>query len=134
MLQIIRRLQQETGAKIALASLPMLGEDLNAPICRRVREYNACLQELALQEQVAYLPVYERLEVELNKVQPQPGRPFPGGSLAFKALAQHFLLRWSLDEISRRNGFRLLTDGIHLNSRGAALVAEEIETFLRGVE
>jgi len=51
--------------------------------------------------------------------------------LSIKALARHFLLRQSFDEISRKHHFALLTDGIHMNSRGAAFIADEIEAFLR---
>ncbi|NEE47023.1 SGNH/GDSL hydrolase family protein, partial [Streptomyces sp. SID8455] len=36
----------------------------------------------------------------------------------------------SLDTISRRRGLLLTTDHIHQNSRGAALVAEVIDTWL----
>jgi hypothetical protein len=41
------------------------------------------------------------------------------------------VLRWSLDEIADRNGWRFHTDGIHLNSRGGKLVADLVQTFVR---
>ena len=37
----------------------------------------------------------------------------------------------SLDTISRKNGYHLLTDGIHQNSLGARFIADEVEDFLR---
>jgi len=40
------------------------------------------------------------------------------------------LLRQSFDEISRKHHFLLVTDGIHMNSRGATFIADEIESFL----
>jgi lysophospholipase L1-like esterase len=40
----------------------------------------------------------------------------------------------SFDEISKKNGFLLVTDGIHMNSRGAAIIADQIESFLRASE
>ncbi|MDG9728539.1 SGNH/GDSL hydrolase family protein, partial [Streptomyces sp. DH41] len=45
-------------------------------------------------------------------------------------LVRRALLRHSLDTISRRRGLVLTTDHIHQNSRGAALVAEVIDTWL----
>jgi lysophospholipase L1-like esterase len=36
----------------------------------------------------------------------------------------------NLDAISKKNGFILLTDGIHLNSTGSKFVADEIEQFI----
>jgi hypothetical protein len=38
----------------------------------------------------------------------------------------------SFDRISEENGFKLLTDGIHLNSIGAGMVADELALFVRG--
>jgi hypothetical protein len=42
----------------------------------------------------------------------------------------HILLGRSLDEISSSNGFLIITDFLHLNSRGAGFVAELIEGFV----
>jgi lysophospholipase L1-like esterase len=132
MLKIVKTLKEKTSAKIALVSLPVLGEDLESISNQRIKEYNALLEEIADGEQVSYLPVYERQEEYLRKVQPGSGRPYEsGGMLSIKALARHYLLRQSFDEISRKNHFLLVTDGIHMNSRGAIFIADEIESFLR---
>jgi hypothetical protein len=45
---------------------------------------------------------------------------------------QYFLLRRDFDTISARRGLQLTTDTIHLNSRGASMVAELIEEFVIG--
>jgi lysophospholipase L1-like esterase len=132
MLRIINTLKEKTSAKIALVSLPILGEDLESIPNQRIKEYNALLKEIADEEQVSYLPVYELQEEYLRKVQQGSGRLYKsGGMLSIKALARHYLLRQSLDEISRKHHFLLVTDGIHMNSRGAAFTADEIESFLR---
>ena len=132
MLRIINMLKEKTSAKIALVSLPVLGEDLESTPNQRIKDYNALLKEIANNKQVSYLPVYERQEEYLREVQHDGGRPYENGSmLSIKALARHFLLRQSFDEISRKHHFALLTDGIHMNSRGAAFIADEIEAFLR---
>jgi len=132
MIQIVRTLRDRTPARIALASLPVLGEDLESPPNRRTREYNALLQQVAGQEGASYLPVYERQEAYLRAAQPGRGRGFQVGlTPSIKLLAQHFLLRQSFDTIAARNGYLLLTDGMHLNARGAAFLADEVESFLR---
>jgi lysophospholipase L1-like esterase len=131
MLRIIKTLKEKTSAKIALVSLPILGEDLESTPNQRIKEYNALLKEIADEEQVSYLPVYELQEEYLRKVQQGSGRPYKsGGMLSIKALARHYLLRQSFDEISRKHHFLLVIDGIHMNSRGAAFIADEIESFL----
>jgi len=134
MLRIINTLKEKTSAKIALVSLPVLGEDLESMINHLIKDYNALLKDVADEEQVGYLPVYERQEEYLREVQQGSGRPYESGHmLSIKALARHYLLRQSFDEISRKHHFLLLTDGIHMNSRGAAFIADEIESFLRSL-
>jgi lysophospholipase L1-like esterase len=131
-LRIINTLKEKTSAKIALVSLPVLGEDLESMPNHLIKDYNALLKDIADEEQVSYLPVYERQEKYLREIQQSGGRPYDGGGmLSIKALARHYLLRQSFDEISKKHHFLLLTDGIHMNSRGAAFIADEIESFLR---
>ncbi len=132
MLRIINTLKERTSAKIALVSLPVLGEGLESMPNHLIKDYNAMLKDVADEEQVSYLAVYELQEEYLGKVQQGSGRPYEsGGMLSIKALARHYLLRQSFDEISRKHHFVLLTDGIHMNSRGATFIADEIESFLR---
>jgi lysophospholipase L1-like esterase len=132
MLRIINALKEKTSAKIALASLPVLGEDLESIPNQLIKDYNALLKGIADEEQVSYLPVYELQEKYLREVQQGSGRPYESGAmLSIKALARHYLLRQSFDEISRKHHFLLVTDGIHMNSRGATFIADEIESFLR---
>lgn len=50
--------------------------------------------------------------------------------MAFQSLFLHYVLFRSLDAISKKNGFLLLTDGIHQNSTGAGLIADEMENFI----
>jgi lysophospholipase L1-like esterase len=131
MLKIVRCLKENTRAKVALASLPVLGEDLASAANKTVSTYNAHLKEIAAQERVAYLTVHERQAEYLAGTRPA-GRAFEGDRRQTTgAILRHYLLGQSLDSISRRYGYLLLTDGIHLNSLGASFVTGEIEAFLR---
>ncbi|MEJ2739042.1 MAG: SGNH/GDSL hydrolase family protein [Dehalococcoidia bacterium] len=132
MLQIVKTLKEKTSAKIALVSIPPLGEDLDSQPNGRIREYNEFLNEITNEEQVSYLPVYEKQEEYLKSNLQTTGRPFKGGILpSLELLVRHFILGQSFDTISRKKGYLLLTDGIHMNSRGAAFIADEVESFLR---
>jgi lysophospholipase L1-like esterase len=132
MLRIVNMLKEKTSAKIALVSLPVLGEDLESTPYQRIKDYNALLKQIADEDQVDYLPVHELQEEYLRKAQQTGGRPYESGDmLSIKALVRHYLLRQSFDEISRKHHFLLLTDGIHMNSRGATFIADEIGSFLR---
>jgi lysophospholipase L1-like esterase len=132
MLQIVRALKEKTLATIGLISLPILSEDLESLPNQRIREYNALLKEIAIQEQTGYLPVYERQEEYLKDNQHQSGRTFKSGiKSSLMLLIRHYILKQSFDAISEKNGYMLVTDGIHMNSRGASFIADEIESFLR---
>jgi len=129
-LEIVRYLKENTRAKIALASLPVLGENLTSTFNKTVDTYNTHLKEIAAREQVGYLPVHERQKEYLTRTRPV-GRDFESdGRLTRGLLLRHYLLRQSFDTISKKYGYLLVTDGIHMNSLGASFIAEEIESFL----
>ena len=132
MLQVVKTLKEKTSAKIALVSIPPLGEDLASLPNQRIREYNELLKEIVAEEQVGYLPVYENQEEYIKSNLQTAGRPFNGGIIpSLELMVRHFMLGQSFDMISREKGYLLLTDGIHMNSRGAAFIADAVESFLR---
>lgn len=126
---IIARIQARTAARIAVMSLPPLGENLDTTINRSLAGYNAAIKEIAHRAQVQYLPVHERMADHLRT---QGGRQpyafsFP---LAFAIAAQHYLLGRSWDEIARDSGRDLLVDHVHLNDRGGAIVTDLASRWL----
>ncbi len=125
--EIIRILKLGTQAKIALLSIPPLGEALDSRPMQWVRSYNERLRVLAEREEVGYLPTFERMEAVL-RTEPAEGHVFRG---SLWMSAEFVLLGEDFDAYSRRKGFRLLIDGVHLNRQAAAIVAEEAEKFLR---
>jgi hypothetical protein len=85
-----------------------------------------------MQEDVAYLPVHECQEEYLHQVHHVAGRSHDAHSrILWTSLFRHYVLRRSFDAIAKENGFVLTTEGLHLNGRGAAIVADEVESFLR---
>jgi lysophospholipase L1-like esterase len=130
---VIERLRAETQAGIALLSLPVLGQDLHAPPAETTREYSRIVELAAEALELAYLPLHERQVAYLGSCGAPPlayreaAHPLLNGTLA-----QHFVLRRSLDDISRRRRLALTTDFIHQNSRGAGMIADLIERHLVG--
>ena len=131
LLGIVQRLRRDTTARIAVLSLPLLGEDLDSHFNERVRSYDVVVREVAASEAVTYLPLHETMEAALRALPPARSRT-PANRMVGYAQAQHFLLGRSFDQIGERYGYRLLSDGIHLNSRGAAVVADVVESYLHG--
>src|SRR5581483_6843002 len=109
--------------RVALCSLPMLGEDLDAPMNRRIVVYNTAIREIAAEEQVAYLPVYESLTRTLAAA-PGRRRAFTmDAGMMLVAVLRRYLLGQSFDDVAAANGFHLLADAVHLNERAGELVA-----------
>jgi lysophospholipase L1-like esterase len=129
---IVERVKEKTTAKMAIASLPVIGENLDSLENRTVLEYNEGLKKICANENIAYLPVHEKQKEFLIKEIGGKGKnSINSTKVAFKSLFQHYLLFMSLDAISKKNGYLLLTDGIHQNSKGAAFIADEVEKFIR---
>ncbi|MDT5283943.1 MAG: hypothetical protein QOJ20_5138 [Mycobacterium sp.] len=128
---IVDRLATETSARIALLSLPVLGEELGSESVRRSADYSAVVKEIARTHKVTYLRLHERQVACLTAGGFTPGTRFRDGRiLSASAATQHFMLRRSFDGISRRRGLQLTTDLIHQNTSGATMIADLIEQFL----
>ena len=133
--KIIRGLQVGTRARLAVVSLAVIGEDLGHEANRRVETYNAAIREIAAATRIDYLPFHERmleyLEAHAAERSTLPPRlAYRDGliNIGNATALHHTGLSWN--EISRRNGLQLLTDGLHLNSTAAAMIADLIENWL----
>ncbi|HEX6478957.1 MAG TPA: GDSL-type esterase/lipase family protein [Ktedonobacteraceae bacterium] len=132
---IVHRLKSETQAAIALCSLIPIGEDpgsvnpFQAEANRRIEEYSAILKDIAREEEVSYLPLYERLH---ELILAFPGRAFTSFDFLpfYRDVFRQFVLHKSHDEIGQLNGWRFHRDGIHLNSRSGKLLADLVQEFL----
>ena len=128
---IVQRLKTDTNARIAIASLPVIGENLDSLENITIAEYNTELRSIAGTENVDYLPIFEKQKKFLEQKIKGRGKDYINSQkLAYSSLLLHYLLFMSFDRISRKNGFLLLTDGIHQNSFGAKFIADEIEGFI----
>jgi lysophospholipase L1-like esterase len=130
--KIVARLKTETDARIALASPPIMGEHLESRPNQRLRAYNAIIQEIAGREGLAYLPVYERMADYLKSTGTHAGKPHQSRIFMTAELTlRHLFFKESYESISRRKGFTILTDGVHLNEKGAKLITDVYEEYLR---
>ena len=130
---LVRRLRAETSARVALVSLPPLGEDLAHEVNCRAGAYCAIIREVARAEGAAYLPLREQLVAELRA---RPGRATAdfGRTTALIRLAmlRHYLLGHGWDRIAASHGHRFLTDNLHLNGPAAAILADLVAGWVEG--
>lgn len=131
---IVARLQV-AGCRVAVASLPPLGQDLESPANVRLREFNEAIGEVALRRGATYLPVYEALAHELITAGAAHGPGWTGSwRPGMESLGRHFLLGQSYDEIAEMRGRLLSPDDVHLDTHGATIVADAVERFVRAAQ
>lgn len=132
---IARTLKAQTAAAIGLCSLPPVGEapdsadPFQAALNRRVAEFSAIVADVARANGCAYIPLYEAFIADLTAM---PGRAFTDFRFLpfYRDAFRVAVLRQSVDDVAARNGWRLHSDGVHLNSRGGRLVVDSLQTFI----
>jgi lysophospholipase L1-like esterase len=129
--KICTELSARTHARIALLSLPPIGEKLDHPAFAASEAYSLVIREVAAAQRLTYLPLHENMTALLRNRPTHPRYAYRDDErLMYIALARHFLLGQSYDKISHANGFWLLTDNVHLNNTGAGMAAGLIESFV----
>jgi len=127
---IVDRLH-DGGARVAVCSLPPLGQDLGDMANQRTHEFNRVIAVVCESRRATYLPVNERMADMLRHHGADAEHPFTGSwRPGLESLLWHFVGRQSFDDISRRQGMLLSPDGVHLNTMGAQVVADLAAEFL----
>lgn len=126
-------LKDRTRARIALLSLPPMGEAPGSTGWNQSAQFSAMIRAEAAAQGVTYLPLNETMTRYLSAKRHRPKYTDVSGYLPimYKGIFAHFVLGKSFDEISEANGFLLVTDFLHLNRLGAAMAADLIEGFVR---
>lgn len=133
--EIVRRLQSETKARLALISLALIGENLEHEANEKIARYNESIRQLAAEAKIDYLPFHEQMlaylkEHESERASLPPRLEYRDGLVNITNATALHNQGVSWNEISRRNGLQLLTDGLHLNDTAAAMIADLVEGWL----
>jgi lysophospholipase L1-like esterase len=135
---IAHGLKDSGRATVALCSLPPMGEDPDSAepfqheLNRRSEQLNAMIKDIAQEESVGYIALNEAMSEELSAAPHRAltkFRFFPLYRDAFRTLA----LRKTPDQVARLNGWRLHSDGIHLNGRGGMILVDLVQAFIDGL-
>lgn len=130
--KIVSRLQERTGARIALLSIPPIGEELGDHAMGIASRFRRAAEEVARGCGVAYLPLFEEMTAVLERSgRRSNGRVGYSDLLLVGNLIRARLLRLSYDAIAARRRFVLHTDLLHLSCTGAAIITGLIASFLR---
>lgn len=130
--QIVVQLKENTEAQIALITLPTIGESLEGELYDQIKDYNQIIQDIGEKHDADCLTLDKVMKDYLSKNPANPRFSYENGMrLMVWSAIQHYLFLRSWDSISRRAGFELHLDYLHLNSKGASMIADLIEGFIR---
>ena len=129
--EIIRRLKEETQAKIAVVSLPVMGEDLTHEANLKADKYSAYIKDLAQEQTLTYLPLREK-EKDYLLANPKPVIHIfeETYKLLVVSIINHYILNKDWDYTSKKHGYQLTPDNIHLNSISGGMLRELVEEFI----
>ena len=130
--ELILQLKKQTNAEVAILSLPPIGEDIKHIAYQRTKEYSGIIQAVAKKNTVDYLPLHEKITEYIQADGQHPKLSYDNGFrwIMIKGIFSHLLLGTSFDKIAANNGFLIVTDFLHLNSRGAKMAADLIENWI----
>lgn len=124
---IIEVLKQKTKARIALLSLPLIGNDTQNKYNKAIQMYTEIIKSIALQNKIDYLPLMEKQMQYLKKNSNKTGNEnLLLWLFMARALVEHVIFQRSFDTIAKKHGFLLTTDCVHQNSRGGQMIAQLI--------
>jgi lysophospholipase L1-like esterase len=119
---------REFEAHVLACTIGPVGERLSSPVNRRLARLNGVIKHVAAERRVPVADVWQAFVEELTMLA-RPSNYVPGEWL-FHWLDRRRLQTASPDEIAQRRRLHLTFDGLHLNSRGADLLAHTVLTAL----
>jgi lysophospholipase L1-like esterase len=131
---LLDRLQEIPSVRVALLTLPPLGERGGAGIDSYRENFSRFIEQQATERGLTCIPM-GRLFKERLLADPSEKAPVYKASsssrLLLRGVLYHYLLGWSWDRVASSNRMRLLTDMIHLNKHAGEMVIDEVEGLIR---
>ena len=122
-------------SKIAICTLPPIGENVNSEVNQHVNLFNEYIELIAKQKKLTLLPVSEELWSDIqsrtypSKLEYNP-KVIPLFRRIFGGIFHHYIFKKSWNDISSAKGQWILFDQIHLNERGAEIVYKLAKDFI----
>jgi lysophospholipase L1-like esterase len=122
-------------SKIAICTLPPIGENVNSEVNKHVNLFNDYIKLIANQKKLSLLPVSDALWSDIqSRTYPLKLEYNPKARLIMRRILggifHHYLFKKSWNDISRAKGQWILFDQIHLNERGAEIVYKLAKDFI----
>jgi lysophospholipase L1-like esterase len=122
-------------SKIAICTLPPIGENVNSEVNKHVNLFNDYIKLIANQKKLSLLPVSDALWSDIQsrtyplKLEYNP-KVIPLFRRIFGGIFHHYIFKKSWNDISIAKGQWILFDQIHLNERGAEIVYKLAKDYI----
>ena len=127
----IKKIKENTSAKIAITTLPWLGEQEHASIIDVIKSHNDIIRRMASRYDLSVLDLFSKFSKHINS---NHSVPYTTSELrrlrGLRAVILHYVFGWSWTKIGAKYNLKLLCDHIHLNERGGYLMENLVKEFL----
>jgi len=125
-------------SKIALCTIPPIGENKNSVVNNHVEKFNEFIELVVKNKNINLIPVSSLLWKELSKRTYPVKSDYDPNSLPimrriFGGIMHHYIFKKSWDDIAKSRGQWLLFDQIHLNQRGAKIVFNVAKKYISSI-
>lgn len=135
LIHIVRELKTKTKSKIALMTLPLMGEDLTSKVNEIADQYSSIIEKIGQSEGIRVLPVRQIQKDYLIQNPSESSYQFDDYFLLLnKSVIMHYLLGFSWERISAIHKNRLSPDFLHQNEKAGRMIKNEVLKWIRNDE
>ena len=127
----VDKIKKNTSAKIAITTLPWLGEQGDASIISVIKNHNKIIKRIALKYNLSILDLFSKFKEQISSSNSVPYTTSELRRLrGLRAVILHYVFGWSWTKIGEKYKLQLLCDHIHLNEKGGNLMEQLAKEFL----
>lgn len=127
----VKEVKENTSAKIAITTLPWLGEQKDASIINVIKNHNKIIKRIAVQYDLFILDLFSKFKEQIAS---NDSIPYTTSELrrlrGLRAVILYYIFGWSWTKIGEKYKLKLLCDHIHLNEKGGDLMEQLAKEFL----
>ncbi len=125
-------------SKIAICTLPPIGENIDSAINVHIRKFNDFIELTANNKNINLIPVSKLLWDDLSKRTYHVKSDYDPNSLPiirriYGGMIHHYIFKKPWDEIAKSRGQWLLFDQIHLGERAAKILFKATKKYISSV-
>ena len=127
----VKEVKENTSAKIAITTLPWLGEQKDASVINVIKNHNKIIKRIAVQYDLFILDLFSKFKEQIAS---NDSIPYTTSELrrlrGLRAVILYYIFGWSWTKIGEKYKLKLLCDHIHLNEKGGDLMEQLAKEFL----